>query len=277
MFTKKYSVFVSEKGENGMKQFAKETDKFADSNIFEGIVSFRSVIWAKEQGISDRKIEKVYYDEEKIRRKVKEYSYIKAMSYKYGFDIENTTAENINKMTVGNSHGGLVALCSDRTFADIKEIEIKENGFYVMLDGIEDPYNFGYALRSLYASGVDGIILTQRNWMGAAGVVCRASAGASEQLEMYTSDGCDFIENFKRAGYKIVCSDMENSVSVYDSDLKKPIFLIVGGEKRGISRQILDMADSVVHIDYGRKFNSALSAASAASVISFEIFRQNRK
>ena len=43
------------------------------------------------------------------------------------------------------------------------------------------------------------------------------------------------IDLFKNNGYKVVCADIKNSVSVYDADLKKPILLIVGGEKRGIS------------------------------------------
>jgi 23S rRNA (guanosine2251-2'-O)-methyltransferase len=51
--------------------------------------------------------------------------------------------------------------------------------------------------------------------------------------------------------------------------------LIVGGEKRGISRALLDRADQVVRIDYGRDFRGSLSAASAATVMAFEVMRQN--
>ena len=151
---------------------------------------------------------------------------------------------------------------------------IKENGFYVVLEGIEDPYNFGYALRSLYAAGVDGVILTPRNWMSAAGVVCRSSAGASEMLPMVLADAG--LEFFREKGYKIVCADIENSVSVYEADLSRPLLLVVGGEKRGISRSVLDIADTVVRLDYGRDFPAALSAASAASIIAFEVYRQGR-
>ena len=80
----------------------------------------------------------------------------------------------------------------------------------------------------------------------------------------------------KEKGYKIICADIKNSISVYDADLKKPILLIVGGEKRGISSAILSQADQIVRIDYGRKFDSALSAASASTILAFEIFRNNK-
>ena len=73
-----------------------------------------------------------------------------------------------------------------------------------------------------------------------------------------------------------MCADIKNSISIYESDLKKPIFLIVGGEKRGISSSVLSKADEIVRIDYGRDFNAALSAASAATIIAFEVFKQNK-
>ena len=193
----------------------------------------------------------------------------------FSFDVEAVNEETISALSIGNSHGVLIALCDGRTYPDLTLESIKENGFYVMIEGIEDPYNFGYALRSIYASGVDGIILSERNWLSAAGVVCRSSAGASERADIYIAND-SFIETFKEKGYKIVCADIKNSVSIYDADLKKPIFLIVGGEKRGISSSVISKADQIVRIDYGRSFDAALSAASASTIIAFEVFKQNR-
>ena len=67
----------------------------------------------------------------------------------------------------------------------------------------------------------------------------------------------------------------KNSVSVYEADLKKPILLIVGGEKRGMSSSILKQADQIVRIDYGRRFDAALSAASASTILAFEVYKNN--
>lgn len=254
----------------------KERDKFSDSNIFEGIVSFRAVLSAKAASKNGRSIKKVYYDAEKSKRKPKEFSFIKAKSYEMGYELELVSKETIDGLTLGNSHGGLAFLCSDKEYAPISSDNIKDNGFYVMLEGIEDPYNFGYSLRSLYASGVSGIILPKRNWMGASGVVCRASAGASEMLDIFITEDDAYIPLFKNKGYKIVCADIENSVSMYEADLKKPLLLIVGGEKRGLSGNVLQNADSIVRIEYGNDFPAALSAASASTVLAFEIYRQNR-
>ncbi len=253
----------------------KEETRFVQSNIFEGMVSIRAIINAFDNEISDRKIIRVYVSEDKAKKRAKELSYIKARSYDLGYSVETISQELLDQKTIGNTHGGLLCECTDRTIPSLTVDKIKENGFYVMLDGIEDPYNFGYAIRSLYAAGVDGIILTPRNWMSAAGVVCRASAGSSETIPMYMCEGVNAAKLFKSAGYEVICSDIKNSVSAYETDLKLPIFLIVGGEKRGISSDLLEVCDKIVRLEYKADFGMALSAASAASILAFEIMRQN--
>ncbi len=255
----------------------KEAEKFIDSSLMEGMFSIRAILRANEEGINDRRIETVLVDQAKVRSKAKELSYVRAMSYQRGFTIEYVDAAKIDEMTIGSSHGGIIALCTERTLPKAQEMKIKENGFYVMLEGIEDPYNFGYCLRSLYAAGVDGILVGERNWFSAAGVVCRASAGASELFEIAVGDTADIVKIFKSKGYTVLAADKtDDAVPVYDTEIRKPVLLVVGGEKRGITRAVLSECDKVVCLDYGRRFGAALSAASAASVLAFEIYRQNR-
>lgn len=254
----------------------KEASRFASSTIFEGMTSVRALIDnLKSDKPNARKIEKILYDEAKLAKKGKEIGYLKKMGEIFGFPVVATTEKEISSLSIGASHGGIIAFGGEREYPSIDENSIKENGFYVMIEGIEDPYNFGYAMRSIYASGVDGFILSKRNWLSASGVVCRSSAGASERADIYIASD-DFIEIFKNKNYKIVCADIKNSVSIYEADLKKPIFLIVGGEKRGISSSVLSQADQIVRIDYGRDFDAALSAASASTIIAFEVFKQNK-
>jgi 23S rRNA (guanosine2251-2'-O)-methyltransferase len=255
----------------------KEADKQKASNLMEGMVSFRAVLSGIQAGISDRKIEKVLVDETRVRAITGHLSYIKAMSYQYGFSIEMVKKEKIDELAVGDSHGGILTVCTDRRIPELSEIKLSGKGIWFFLDGIEDPYNFGYALRSLYASGAEGVLLPRRNWMQAAGVVCRASAGASEQMQLALCPTENSLEIFRETGYKILCADLKNSTSMWAYDLTAPLLLVIGGEKRGISKEILAQADGIVRIDYGREFSAALSAASAATVLSFEILRQNQK
>lgn len=255
----------------------KEESRFVDANLFEGMTSLRAVIHAMENGVSDRKIMRVVVDREKEKSRAKELSWLGYKAKEFGFEIVRETAEYIDSVTVGNSHGGIIFECTARTLPSLERTETLDGGFWVMIEGIEDPYNFGYALRSLYSCGVDGVVLSPRNWMSAAGVVCRSSAGASEMLPLLVSESGNPAEFFRERGYKIVCAGIRDSVSSFDADMKIPLLLIVGGEKRGISRALLDTADMVVRIDYGREFGGSLSAASAAAILGYEVMRQNRK
>jgi tRNA G18 (ribose-2'-O)-methylase SpoU len=167
----------------------KENSRFAESTVFEGMTSIRAIIDNLKNNVENaRKISKILFDESKAKSKYKELGYLKKMGELFSFDVEAVSEETISSLSIGNSHGGIIALCEDRTYPTLTKDSIKENGFYVMIEGIEDPYNFGYALRSMYASGVDGIILSERNWLSAAGVVCRSSAGASERADVYIAN-----------------------------------------------------------------------------------------
>jgi tRNA G18 (ribose-2'-O)-methylase SpoU len=109
-----------------------------------------------------------------------------------------------------------------------------------------------------------------------SGTVARCSAGTSELAEIFVHDSYDAVKTFKDNGFSIVCAGIRDSVSLYDYDFTKPVLLVVGGEKRGISRKILDMSDATVRIEYGREFMGSLPSASAVSVIAFEVARQRR-
>ena len=256
----------------------KEDIKFKDSTVFEGMTSIRSIIKGIDFGMNDRKIEKILFDKEKASKNKKELSYLRAVAQKYGYTLEETTNSELEKITLGASHGGIIAITKDRALPYLSDnSDVEQGGFYAMIQGIEDPYNFGYALRSLYAMGCTGIILPERNWMSAAGVVARSSAGASELFKIYKSDAEDAARIFKNHGYSIVCADERTDNILGKCELRLPILLIVGGEKRGISRAILDTADILVKIDYSREFRASLSAASATTMFAYEINRQNAK
>ena len=254
----------------------KEETRFQDSTILEGMNSIRAVIEGNEAGTNDRRITELLVDKSRAKTLAKELGWLRHVSERMGFAILECNADEIAKRAIGSTHGGLLAVCTSRTIPQLTPDVIKANGFYVMIEGIEDPYNFGYAIRSLYAAGVDAVILTERNWLSAAGVVARSSAGASELFSFYSASPEKAAQIFHNCGYSIVCADLDTPHTLEDTAIRFPVFLVVGGERRGISRALLDRADLKVKISYGREFRASLSAASAATILAYEIFRQNR-
>ena len=253
----------------------KEEIRYTAGTILEGMTSISALLSAREMGVNDRPIHEIYFDAAKKAKKAREYGFLAAKCEALGIPLSLVSAEKIDALTVGNTHGGVIALCGERTLPTPTPENLPENGFLCLLEGIEDPYNFGFALRSLYVAGVDGILVGERNWLSAAGVVARSSAGASEALPTFAGDIEDALTAARAKGYRVVCAGIRDSVSYLDADLSRPLVLVVGGEKRGISAKILKDADVVVRIDYGREFRGSLSAASAATVLGFEVLRQN--
>ena len=254
----------------------KESEKFVASNVLEGMTSISALLNAQGAPYNDRRVKEIWIDRARTEKLVRELRFLRAKAQELDFEIKLVAAEEIASHVIGNTHGGVIAFCSERTIPELTAQDIRADGFYVYLEGIEDPYNFGYTLRSLYAAGADGVILSPRNWMSAGGVVARSSAGASELLPLFLSETDNLISLFHLANYRIYAAGIRDSISIYDAELNHPLLLIVGGEKRGISRALLDCADQIVRIDYGRDFRGSLSAASAATVMAFEVMRQNR-
>ena len=256
----------------------KEEIKFQNSTVFEGMTSIRSIIKGCELGINDRKIKEIYYDKDKIVKNAKNIGYLKAVSLKFGFKVTEKREEDLNELTLGNSHGGIIALASERNIPRLSPAtDIINAGFYCMIQGIEDPYNFGYSLRSLYACGCNGIILPERNWMSAAGVVARSSAGASELFPIFTAAPEEAVDIFHSKNYTVICADERCDNILGECEIKMPVLLIVGGEKRGISKSLIDKTDMLIKINYAREFRASLSAASATTMFAYEIMRQNQK
>ena len=157
----------------------------------------------------------------------------------------------------GHTHGGVVAFASERTYASLPSLlkNAQKGDYFVCLDGIEDPFNLGYAMRVLYAMGCKGFLLPKRDWTGTAGVMARSSAGASELCEMaFLPDDESTVRMIRESGVRLVCSALaKNSVALNTFMPTEPFVLFIGGEKRGISPAFMEAADCVVHIPYVRK------------------------
>ena len=237
--------------------------------VFPGMICLRALIAGQK-----RRIGKVLYTEERKIKNPKEYAYLCHRAEEGTFELEICAQERIDEITGSRTHGGVASLCGERIYPALPDV-LPEKGFFVMTEGIEDPYNFGYSLRSLYAAGVDGVILTSGERTGADGIVCRSSAGASERMDIFLSKPVDAVNHFKARGYRIISADTNNAVPAFEADLKKPLLLVIGGERRGITKAVLEQSDAIVRLVYGRDFDMALSAASAASILAFEVLRQN--
>lgn len=241
-----------------------------DQTVLEGFVSVRAAIKS-----GSREIQAIYLRRDKWDKGI---AWLERQAENAKIPVQRVDAAEIDSLVGGSTHGGVAAAVGARKFVELAQIGAdKIAPFVAMIDGVEDPFNFGQAVRALYAAGADGLVLRPRNWMSAAGVVARASAGASEWIPTAIAETVQDAAIFFRArGLRIACADLEKSVPIYEVDLTAPLFLVIGGEKRGITRSFLDSADLRLAIPYARDFDQSLGTAAAAAVIAFEVMRQRQ-
>ncbi len=188
--------------------------------------------------------------------------------------LQRMPRDEMDGLSSGRTHGGMLAEVGERDLVPLSELAVPR-AFVVMLDGVEDPYNFGAAVRSLYAAGATGLVIRPRSWTSATAIVARASAGASELLPTAeTDDPLEAVEVLSAAGLRVaIASERPDAVSLYDQSLCEPLFVLIGGERRGVARGVLDRAD-LLRIPYARGDAPSLGTAAAAAVIGFEVMRQ---
>ena len=196
-----------------------------------------------------------------------------------GVPVSRVDASVVQAHATGRSHGGAVAIVGPRRYQTLDDLGTSAaSPFIVMLDGVEDPFNFGQAIRALYAAGADGLVVRPRVWDSASGTVARASAGASELIPTAVAETpMEAVLHFKGTGLAVACTYKgSRATSLYEADLTSPLFVLIGGERRGIARSVIDKADMLIQVPYGSGFQQSLGTTSAASVIAFEALRQRR-
>jgi len=247
---------------------AVEATQLSTSSILEGQVSVAAALQSPF-----RDVQVVYVREDREDRALR---WLEHRAREAGVPVERKGADEIDALTEGSSHGGVAARVGERRTVELSGLLPSDRpAFVAMLDGIEDPFNFGQAVRSLYACGVDGLVLRPRNWLSAAATVARSSAGASELIPTAIAESAEEAAHFfQQAGLTIACAAEEEAVPVFQADLTGPLFLLIGGEKRGITRSFLRQADLRLAIPYGREFRHSLGVTAAAAILGYEVMRQ---
>ena len=237
--------------------------------LLEGNVSVKAAILGNH-----RKVEKLYYDKHKND---KDLNFILHRAKEKGISCMPLEREEINSMATGRTHGGLVAQAGPRVYQELSECMHGKAPFLVLLEGVEDPFNLGYIIRTLYSAGCDGLILPKHDWASAESTIAKSSAGAFEYMNIVMSDNLpQLVKDIKKQGVKTYAAMRKDAITYLEADYQKPSLIAIGGEMRGLSSAVRNEIEQNIYIPYANDFRNALNAASAAAVLSFEVYRQRR-
>ena len=145
------------------------------------------------------------------------------------------------------------ARVEEKRFVSVEQIfqnakRRKEEPFIILLNGIEDPHNFGAILRSAEGAGAHGIIIPKRRTAPIGATVAKTSAGALYHIPIArVANISQTVMKLKEKGVWIVGSDSSSDKMYYDVDFTLPIAIILGNEGKGMQDIVRKKCDFIVN------------------------------
>lgn len=150
----------------------------------------------------------------------------------------------------------------------------RQPGLTVILENIHDPHNVNAILRTCDAVGVMKVHLLY-TIESFPTLELTSARGADKWLEYERHTRVhDCFAALRSEGFQILATKLEPTAkSLYDFDLTKKTAIVLGNEHRGISREVGELADSLLYIPMmGMAESLNVSVATAVSL--FEAGRQ---
>lgn len=141
----------------------------------------------------------------------------------------------------------------------------------ILLDGVQDPGNFGTILRTAASAGITEVYCSTETASAWSPKSLRAGMGAHFALNIY--ENVDLAEIIEASNVPIYATTLQAKKSIYEVDLSQSVAWIVGNEGRGVSDALLGLSVEQVIIPQNPDVES-LNVAAATAVCLFEQRRQ---
>lgn len=148
-----------------------------------------------------------------------------------------------------------------------------EEGFYVLVDKVQDPGNLGTIIRTAHACGALGVLLTKGTVDVYNNKTLRSTMGSIFNVAVIEDENLQLLSNLRENGFKLIVSALDADVNYYDINLKGKYIIAVGNEGNGISEEIMCLGDIKAKLPMPGNAES-LNAAVAISVMMYEVVRQ---
>ncbi|MCP4714577.1 MAG: 23S rRNA (guanosine(2251)-2'-O)-methyltransferase RlmB [Deltaproteobacteria bacterium] len=206
---------------------------------------------------------------------------IAARARKGGITVARDSMAGIDKLCRSEHHQGVAAEVAAFPLEECSQViagsrKLEQPVFFLVLDTIQDPHNFGALIRSAVCCGVQAVIFPKDRAATLTGTVAKASAGAIEHITLCrVVNIAATLELLKKEGVWIVGTDAAGGQSIYDFDFKLDMALVIGSEGKGIRPLVRKKCDFSLAVPMQGSFNS-LNASAAGAVVLFEAMRQRQ-
>lgn len=215
---------------------------------------------------SGHKLECVYTTAEQTKKDSNFISLLQDKKIKYQI-VDKKKMDSL----FGIFHQNYGAFASDYQYYDLDTALLQKSDkreIFLVLDGIEDPHNFGAILRSADAFGVKGVIIPKNRSVSVTEVVAHVSTGAIEYVPIIMVNNLtQAIVKLKENGYWIVGTDASGDVKTKDLDKNLNLAVIIGSEGFGMSKLVKKQCDYMLQIPMVGHVNSLNASVSCGIVL----------
>jgi 23S rRNA (guanosine2251-2'-O)-methyltransferase len=194
--------------------------------------------------------------------------------------VVRADAADLDRLAHGGLHQGVAAEIEQAPDYDVSDLVRASSGaapLIVVLDGVEDPHNFGAILRVADAAGVDGVIRQTRRSAAVDGIAAKASAGAIAHVRLASVVNiARAIDELKDANVWTVGLAGDATETYSDVDLTQPTALVLGAEGDGLRRLVREKCDRLAKIPMLGHVSS-VNVSVAAGIVLFEAVRQRSR
>ena len=186
------------------------------------------------------------------------------------------------KMCGSHGHQGVVArvqaLAQSRSLDELLE-QLEADGqvpLLLVLDGVTDPHNLGACLRVADGAGAHAVIAPKDHAAGINATVAKVASGAAETMPYFmVTNLARTLGELKERNIWCVGTSDDAPQSIHDTDLRRPVALVLGAEGQGMRQLTRKSCDELVSIPM-RGAVESLNVSVASGVCLYEALRQRR-
>lgn len=198
-----------------------------------------------------------------------------------GIHCQVVNRNKLDELVSDENHQGVVAVCTpgetyDETWLFNLLDNLNEPAFLLILDGVTDPHNLGACMRSAEAAGVHAVIAPKDKSAGLTPIARKVACGAAEVLPFVpVTNLARTLKKLQEKGIWLFGAAGDAEHSIYQSNLKGPIGILMGAEGDGLRRLTQDTCDHLMNIPMAGTVSS-LNVSVATGICLFEAVRQRR-
>lgn len=206
-------------------------------------------------------------------------SEIVALARRSGVKVSYRTRDQLTAIAGSADHQGVVARVAAADYAELGELlqipgRRRETPFFLALDQVQDPRNFGALLRTADAFGVHGVVVPKHHAVGLTEAAVRTAMGAVEYVQVARETNLvSALGTLKESGAWIYGAAAGGGIAPWAADLRGPLCLVLGSEGEGLRPLVARTCDVIVSVPM-RGGVGSLNVAAAGAILCYEVARQ---